>query len=252
MTTQEFSFKEENRKRNRLLARQMVKNPSLIFGALVLLTLIIIVLFGPGWGSYDPYLVAQSARPHYDSQLKEMVSPPFEPSANYPLGTDQWGNDLLSLLLYGARMTLIAGVYITLTRVVLGTFLGVISGWREGRFIDRIIKSLSDLISSVPVLLSSLIIIYALNIENGLWVFLVALSLVGWTETAQLVRSEVMRIREREFIEAARSIGMTPIHYCASRFAEYHALRSCPDRLGDECRPAAFGGIRFPWYLYRW
>jgi len=124
MTTQEFSFKEENRKRNRLLARQMVKNPSLIFGGLVLLILIIIVLFGSSWGSYDPYLVAQSARPYYNSAIKEMVSPPFEPSTDYPLGTDQWGNDLLSLLLYGARMTLIAGVYITLTRVVLGTLLG--------------------------------------------------------------------------------------------------------------------------------
>ena len=211
MTTQEFSFKEENRKRNRLLARQMVKNPSLIFGGLVLLTLIIIVLFGSSWGSYDPYLVAQSERPHYDPELKEMVSPPFEPSAKNPLGTDQWGNDLLSLLLYGARMTLIAGVYITLTRVVLGTLLGVLAGWTEGRFADRLIKSLADLISSVPVLLSSLIIIYALNIENGLWVFLVALSLVGWTETAQLIRSEVMRIREREFIEAAKAIGMTPV-----------------------------------------
>lgn len=209
MSTQEFSFKEENRKRNRLLARQMIKNPSLIFGLLVLLALTIIVLFGQTWGSYDPHLVAQSARPHYDSELKEMVSPPFEPSAEYPLGTDQWGNDLLSLLLYGARMTLIAGVYITLTRVVLGTLLGVLAGWTEGRFVDRLIKSLADLISSVPVLLSSLIIIYALDIENGLWVFLVALSTVGWTETAQLIRSEVMRIRNREYIEAAEAIGMT-------------------------------------------
>ncbi len=209
MTTEEFSFKEENRKRNRLLARQMVKNPSLIFGLFVLLLLVIVVLFGQSWGSYDPYLVAQSARPYYDAELKEMVSPPFEPSAEYPLGSDQSGNDLLSLLLYGTRMTLIAGVYITLTRVALGTLLGVISGWREGRLIDRLIKSLSDLISSVPILLSSLIIIYALDIENGLWVFLVALSTVGWTETAQLIRSEVMRIRKREFIEAAESIGMT-------------------------------------------
>ncbi len=213
MTTQsvtpEFSFKAENRRRNRLLMRQMFANPSLLFGLAVLLTLILIVLFGQRWGSYDPYLVAQSARPYYNSELKEMVSPPFEPSDEFPLGSDQWGNDLLSLLLYGARMTLVAGIYITLARVALGTLLGALAGWTEGRLLDRTIKGLSELISSVPVLLSSLIIIYALNIENGLWVFLVALSTVGWTETAQLVRSEVMRIRKREFVLAAESIGLT-------------------------------------------
>lgn len=209
--TAEFSFKAENRKRNRLLMRQMVRNPSLIFGLLVFLALVVIVLFGQTWGSYDPYLVAQSARPYYDAELKEMVSPPFEPSAGYPLGSDQWGNDLFSLLLYGARMTLVAGVYITLARVGLGALLGALAGWTEGRLVDRAIKSLSDLIASVPVLLSSLILIYALNIENGLWVFIVALSTVGWTETAQLVRSEVMRIRKREFIESAISIGMTRV-----------------------------------------
>ncbi len=208
-STSEFSFKAENRRRNRLLMRQMFSNPSLLFGLFVLLAMIMIVLFGQRWGSYDPYLVAQSARPYYDSELKEMVSPPFEPSEEYLFGTDQWGNDLLSLVLYGARMTLIAGVYITLARVALGTLLGALAGWTEGRFLDRTIKSISDLISSVPILLSSLIIIYALNIENGLWVFLVALSTVGWTETAQLVRSEVMRIRKREFVMAAESIGLT-------------------------------------------
>ena len=67
----EFSFKEENRKRNRLLMRQMVKNPSLIFGLLVLFSLIVIVLVGQRWGSYDPYLVAQSSRPYYDAEIKE-------------------------------------------------------------------------------------------------------------------------------------------------------------------------------------
>ena len=209
--TAEFSIKEENRKRNRLLMRQMVKNPSLIFGFLVLFALIVIVLVGQRWGSYDPYLVAQSSRPYYDAEIKEMIAPPFEPSAQYPFGTDQWGNDLLSLVLYGARMTLVAGVYITLARVLLGTLLGAVAGWAEGGLIDRFIKSISDLISSVPILLSSLIIIYALNIENGLWVFIVALSFVGWTETAQLIRSEVMRIRKREFIDSAIAIGMTRV-----------------------------------------
>ncbi len=207
----EFSQKEENRRHRRLVLRHTFSNPSLLFGLFVLLLLAVMVLFGPNFGKYDPYLVAQSARPYYDVQRKEMVSPPFPPSWKYPFGTDQWGNDLFSLILYGARMTVVAGVYVTLLRIGLGTLLGFLAGWTEGRLLDRAIKWISDLLSSIPTLLSSLMIIYALNIENGLWVFLVALSLVGWTETAQLVRAEVMRIRQRDFIESARAMGLTRV-----------------------------------------
>lgn len=184
-------------------------NPPLLIGLLLFFGLMMVVLFGPVWGTYDPYLVAQSTRSYYDSELKEMVSPPFEPSPDFPLGSDQWGNDLLTLLLYGTRMTIVAGFYIMLARIFLGVLLGSISGWFEGGPLDRSVQSISAVVSSVPVLLSSLVIIYALNIRNGLWVFMVALSVVGWTETMQIVRGEMLRIRHMEYIEAARSIGLT-------------------------------------------
>lgn len=193
----------------RIPVRKLFAHPPLLIGFLLFLGLILIVLFGPNWGTYDPYLVAQSTRPYYDAERKELVSPPFEPSSDFPLGSDQWGNDLLSLLLYGARMTIVAGFYIMLTRIFLGVLLGSIAGWFEGGSFDRTILSVSAVVSSVPILLSSLIIIYALNIQNGLWVFMFALSIVGWTETMQIVRSEMLRIRKMKYIEAARSIGLT-------------------------------------------
>lgn len=203
--------------RPRLVSR-LWQYPPLLLGLLVLLGLLIVVLFGPTWGSYDPYLVAQSQRPYYNTELGKMITPPFPPSRQYPLGTDQWGNDLLSLILYGARTTLVAGFYISLLRVLLGALLGAMAGWREGRLSDRSVAAASTVVGSVPALLSSLVIIYALNIKNGLWVFLVALSVVGWTETAQLVRTEILRIRRHPFIEAAESVGLSPLQILVRHF----------------------------------
>ena len=188
---------------------KILTHPPLLLGLVLFVGLIVIVLFGPTWGTYDPYLVAQSSRPYYDPETSKLISPPFMPSRDFPLGSDQWGNDLLTLLLYGTRMTIVAGFYIMLARIFLGVLLGSIAGWFEGSVFDRSVQSVSAVISSFPILLSSLVIIYALNIQNGLWVFMVALSVMGWTETMQLVRAEMQRIRTMKYIEAARSIGLT-------------------------------------------
>jgi len=188
--------------------KQVVSYPPLVVGILIVTGMILVVWFAPQLSSYDPYLVTQSARPYYDATIKELVSPPFPISPEYPLGTDQWGNDLLSLVLYGARVTLIAGLYITFARIFLGTGLGLVSGWYEGSIGDRTINSIGTVLGSVPVLLSSIILIYSFDIYEGLWVFVVALSLIGWFETTQLVRGEVLRIRRTNYVEAAEAIGL--------------------------------------------
>jgi len=188
--------------------KQVFSYPPLVLGILIVIGLIVVVWFAPQWSSYDPYLITQSQRPYYDSSAKQMVIPPFSSSPVFPLGTDQWGNDLLSLVLYGARVTLIAGVYITLARILLGTVLGLIAGWYEDSIADRTINGIGSILGSVPVLLSSIILIYSLNIYNGLWVFVAALSAIGWFETARLVRGEVQRIKRTNYVEAARAIGL--------------------------------------------
>ncbi|HSM72788.1 MAG TPA: ABC transporter permease subunit [Anaerolineales bacterium] len=188
--------------------RQVLSYPPLVLGILIVSGLILVIWFAPQWSSYDPYLITQTLRPYYDATLKKMVTPPFPISPTNPLGTDQWGNDLLSLVLYGARVTLIAGLYITLTRILLGTILGLVAGWHEGSFADKSINGVGTVMGSVPVLLSSIVLIYALDIYKGLWVFVVALSLIGWFETAQLVRGEVLRIKRTDYVEAAGAIGL--------------------------------------------
>ncbi len=182
-------------------------NLPLIFGGLIVLGLFLVVLFGPLWAPINPYIAGQHVVAHLDSVTGEWIDPPLSPSAEYPLGTDQWGNDILSMLMYGARNTLIAAAFITMARVILGMVLGSIAGWNENKAVDRLIMGTSGVIMAIPMLISSMILIYALDIRRGLPVFIVALSIIGWTEIAQYIRSEVLVIRKMPYIEGAQAVG---------------------------------------------
>jgi ABC-type dipeptide/oligopeptide/nickel transport system permease subunit len=184
-------------------------NPPFVLGVIIVIGMIIVVWFGPRFSSYDPFITSRSTPSYYDSVNNVMVRPPFDPSPEYPLGTDRFGNDILSLIFYGARVTMISCLYITAGRVLLGLILGGISGWTEGSSFDRLVLRMSTVISSIPLLLSAMLMILALDIHKGVWVFVVSLSVLGWTEISQLVRSEFIRIKEMLYIEAAEALGMT-------------------------------------------
>ena len=115
----------EGRFRWRLLTR----NPPFVAGMLVVSFLIALALFGPQFANQNPYLSAQRSAEMVNGQL---VYPPFPPSAEFPLGSDRWGRDMLSLLLYGARNTLVACLFVTMVRLILGLTLGALAGWRTG------------------------------------------------------------------------------------------------------------------------
>jgi peptide/nickel transport system permease protein len=183
-------------------------NLPLAVGASIVAGLFVLVLFGPVWAPTNPYIAAQRLVPHYDASSGEYIDPPLAPSDTHPLGTDRWGNDLLSLLMHGARNTLVACAFITMARVGLGLVLGAWAGWNEGKVSDRLIMGTVGVITSVPVLISSIVLIYALDIRQGLPVFIVALSLVGWTEIAQYIRGEFLVLRKAPFVEGARAVGL--------------------------------------------
>lgn len=210
----------------RLHIHNIFLNLPLMVGVTIVLGLLAVVLFGPLWASYDPYITARSLVPHFDVDLGTFIEGPFGPSLRYPLGTDKWGNDILALLMYGARITLVVGAYITLARVVIGTMLGAIAGWNPDSALDQLIMGTISTIGSVPMLISSMILIYALGIERGVVVFIIALSIIGWTEIAQQVRSELLRIRKMLYIEAAESVGLTQLQLVVR-----HALPNVLPRL---------------------
>lgn len=196
--------------RSRLRPRDVLLNVPMMVGSLLVLILFLAVLLGPALAPENPYLAGQHVMVDYVYGEDGLLLPPLPPSPQYPLGTDQWGNDMLSLLLHGARNTLVACAFITMVRLILGLILGAISGWNEGKGIDRLVMGVVGVISSVPMLISSMILIFALDIRQGLVVFIVAMSLIGWTEIAQYTRSEFMLLRKTPYLEGARSLGATP------------------------------------------
>jgi peptide/nickel transport system permease protein len=177
----------------------------LVLGGLIVLGLFIVVLFGPLLAPENPYLAGQRSSMTING---EFTTPPFPPMPGLPLGSDQWGRDILSMLLYGTRNTLVACLFIAMARVLLGAALGMLAGWNEGGLLDRAVMGLVELTTALPALLTGMILILALGIQRGIGVFIVALCFVGWAEIAQFIRSEFMVIRRKPFIEGARSVGL--------------------------------------------
>lgn len=186
-------------------------NLPLVIGGLILLALFLVILFGPLWARDNSYVTSLAVLPGYDAESGEFIRLPLRPSAEFLLGTDAWGNDMVSLLLYGARVTLIVGFLITGLRVLLGTILGSLAGWFKGRLIDQAVSGAIAVIASLPMLLSSMILILALDVQRGIPVFLIALTLIGWTQTAQFVRNELLVIREMGYIESAEAVGLNSL-----------------------------------------
>ncbi|MBI5302969.1 MAG: ABC transporter permease [Chloroflexi bacterium] len=130
----------------------------------------------------------------------------------FPLGTDTIGRDVLSRAIYGTRTSLIVGFIPMLLIVTIGTIIGMISGFAGGR-VDNLLMRFTDVIYAFPDLLFFIIMMTALRetwigkLLNGLFLLFVSLALVNWTGVARLVRGQVLAVKEKEFVEAARMIG---------------------------------------------
>ncbi len=178
------------------------KNTPFVIGSILVLVLVLIILFGPAISPNNPYNTQGLAR--INDVLKP---PPFEPSEDFPWGSDPMGRGVLSLILTGAQMTLILSVLAVLARLVLGVLFGVLAGWRSGSWLDRTIVGLSEVIAAFPTLILAMILILAIGIREGMSTFVLALSLVGWGEIMQYVRGEVVAIRPKAYIESAVAMG---------------------------------------------
>lgn len=188
--------------------RRAFSNLPLLFGSLVIGAIFFLVVFGPGLATMDPYLGGRAGVSYHEGKL---LVPPYPPSPGYPLGTDPFGQDLLSLILMGARNTLVLATFVAMARLIVGLLLGSIAGWYEGSFFDRAVMGLIEASASFPALLGGMILIFALGIRRGIIVFIAALCLVGWGEIAQQVRGQFAVIRRKPFIEGARAIGLSDI-----------------------------------------
>ncbi len=140
----------------------------------------------------------------YDPTRQKLLEALQAPSAEHLLGTDENGRDVLSRVLYGARVSLAAGVFSVSIAILLGVTSGLVSGYFSGK-IDNVIMRFMDALLAFPTLVLALAITATLG--PGLRNAMIAIGIVGMPIFARLTRGQVLSVREREFVEAARTIG---------------------------------------------
>ena len=184
------------------------KNKLAILGLIMVILLLLAGIFGPIIAPYPYYaqdLVA--VRANHNQPLN-----PFETA--HLLGTDQLGRDLLSRLLDGARISLTVAFVVQAVILLIGVPIGAIAGWFGGR-IDNLLMRLTDVIYAFPDLLFIILLSVAFRETvfgqalDGLLLVFVAIGLTSWVTVARLVRGQLLSLKETEFVEAARAIGVS-------------------------------------------
>jgi ABC-type dipeptide/oligopeptide/nickel transport system permease subunit len=172
-------------------ARRFARNKLSMVALLLALALIIMAVFAP-W----------LAPTHYDDQNYSVAWQP--PSAQFPLGTDPFGRDLLSRIIYGARISLSVALVVNVVSFVVGMPIGALAGWYGG-IIDFLLMRLVDLMSAFPTLLFALLMLS--TIGGGLFNIYLALSITSWIGIARLIRGQFLSLREHDYVLAARATG---------------------------------------------
>lgn len=174
--------------------KKFVRNPMGLSGALMLLAVVSVALLAPWLAPYDP-------QAHIEVSPADVLAPP---DAHHLLGRDDAGKDVLSLLIYGARVSLVVGFTASFMSMLIGTTVGLVAGYFGGRVGNALMRFV-DLLMVIPDLPLMLVIIAVMG--RGLLNIILVIGLLGWTYTARLVRSQVLTVKERHFVLRARAIG---------------------------------------------
>ncbi|MCI0369822.1 MAG: ABC transporter permease [candidate division NC10 bacterium] len=195
--------------RRRTLTR-LLRHRGATAGTVVILLVLAGALLAPLLAPYDPArlpadLAAQSLRP---------------PGREHWLGTDLLGRDLLSRILYGARVSLLVGFAVALLTAVMGATVGLLAGFYAGT-IDVVFMRVTDAVMAFPTLVLAIAAVAVLD-RPGLLAIILVLTVVQWTTVARLVRGQALALREREFVSAASALGARDL-----RILTRHLLPNC-------------------------
>jgi peptide/nickel transport system permease protein len=183
----------------RRLWSKFTRNPIGVIGGIILLTVIIGAVFADYVAPHEPNRQRLIAR----------LKPPFWAdggSMTFPLGTDNVGRDIWSRIIHGSRISLIVGICAVGVSMLIGVTLGLASGFWGGR-IDATIMALVDIMLAFPQLILAFAMVAVLG--PGIGNIILVLGLTGWERYARVVRAEVLALREREFVQAARAVGVS-------------------------------------------
>jgi peptide/nickel transport system permease protein len=178
--------------------KRLLKKKVVLFSFVVITLIISSAIFAPLLAPYDP-------NQQFEQGLTLQGSP-LAPNSEFLLGTDLLGRDLLSRLMYGARTSLFIGLLANGFAVFLGTFIGITAGFLRGR-IGSAIMRFTDLMMAFPALL--LAITLAAIFSPSLFIVALVIAMVNWVQIARVIYTQTISISEKEFIEAARSLGAT-------------------------------------------
>ena len=181
--------------------RDLLANRTALLSLLVVLAVAAMALFAPSIAPHDPY----------ESDLFRRLQPPVWLEGGewtHPLGCDQLGRDILSRIVYGARVSMTIGLLVVAIAAVIGTTLGILAGYLRG-FVDVLIGRIVDTLLGFPYLIFAIGLMAAMG--PGLTNIVLALVLKEWVLTCRVARAETLAAREMDYVEAARALGASPL-----------------------------------------
>ncbi len=176
--------------------RRFVRNKLAVIALCFIIFQIIVAVFAPQFAPYDPY-------------KGDFLATWETPNPFHWLGTDDLGRDVLSRLIYGARISIGVGILSQLAVALVGIPIGAIAGLRGG-WLDYIVMRVIDVLSSLPTILFYILLMVALG--AGFWNIILAMTLTGWIGIARLVRGQVLSLKKMDFIRASRSMGASSFY----------------------------------------
>ena len=184
----------------RIILTTLKKNRLSFVGISIIISFIFIAIFGPFIAPYDPIEM------HLDERL-------LQPNREFLLGTDEFGRDTLSRIIYGARVALLVSITTVVLAMCIGILIGSVSGYYGGK-IDLILMRLVDIVTSFPYIVLAVGVMAVLG--RGIDKLLIVLPLTYWTAYARIVRGLVLSIKKMDYIEAAKAIGASNTHIIIS------------------------------------
>ena len=171
--------------------KRLKKNKMAIASFFLLVIIALIAVFAPLIAPYDPYT----------QDLSRINEPP---SSDHWFGTDDVGRDLFSRVVYGTRISMLVGVVCEAICVPIGVILGALAGYFGG-WVDAVISRIIEIFASFPTILFAIAVMFILG--PGIMNIFIAIGVIGWTGLARMIRGQIMQLKEKEFVEAARASG---------------------------------------------